>query len=80
MSGELLIGWRNLRELGLGFRDGRDGKPISVLLRRIGAECHIVEGGDEEEELMAREIGNQIDRKLWEREGPPLSGKSKGGG
>ena len=56
-SGELLIGWSNLRELGLGFRDGRDGKPESVLLRRIGADCPIVEGGDEEEVLMASEIG-----------------------
>ena len=65
--GDLLIGWRNLRDLGFNFSNDAEGRPEKVLLTRVGAACDILRE-NREEVLVARAIGHAVDHEIWVRE------------
>ena len=66
-KGDLLLGWRTLRELGFTFKLDADYKPIAVCLAKLGIEVEILEREDADVRL-ARSLGDAIDFSIYQKE------------
>jgi hypothetical protein len=69
-KGELLLGWRTLKNLGIELVFDRPVGPVTVKMRKIGAEMEAMETPQDGEILMAEAVGYSVDEgmKRLERE------------
>ena len=63
-KGELLLGWRTLRNLGIELTLDGPARPVKVRMSRIGAEMEAVETPQDREILAAEALGCSVDREL----------------
>lgn len=63
-SGEVLLGWRTLRNLGIQLAPDEPGKPVVVRLSKIGAEMEGIEMPQDKEILAAEALGSSVDKEM----------------
>ena len=63
-SGELLLGWRTLRNLGIRLTYDNPGKPAVVKLSKIGVEMEAMEAPQNDEILAAEALGLSVDKEM----------------
>lgn len=63
-KGEILLGWRTLRNLGVELIFGESAEPVIVRLAKIGAEMKAIETPQDREILAAEALGHSVDQEL----------------
>lgn len=63
-SGELLLGWRTLRNLGIQLTYSNPEKPVVVKLAKIGVEMEAMETPQNDEILAAEALGSSVDKEM----------------
>ena len=76
-EGEVLLGWRTLKTLGINFIQDEGGIPKKVRFTRLGVECELLEPYPEKVIGEVRNIINMITTKLDEEQSRSKQGEKK---